>query len=119
MDIEKKKISKFIELVFGNSVHVFDISKLAFSTRTAPWLVDTLVGDVKRKFVFRMDAEISETEVKVMQAVRACSDLPVPEVYGWDVHTQFFDTPCFIYDYVDGDSLIKPLLANESWAISC
>ena len=42
--------------------------------------------------------------------------LPVPKAYGWDPEGGALGVACFFYDYVEGESLLGPLLAGEPWA---
>jgi len=50
-----------------------------------------------------------------MPAGRAGS-IPTPWAYGWDSQGQAFGLPCFFYDYLEGESLLGPVLAGERWA---
>jgi len=119
MDLDVTKAKQYLSSALNENVEISSITQLSLSTRTAPWLIEVNRDGNSRKFVFRMDNEITQDEVRVMEAVRSCSDLPVPRVYGWEEYAIFFDIPCFFYDYVDGDSLLQPLLTDETWARKC
>jgi aminoglycoside phosphotransferase (APT) family kinase protein len=42
--------------------------------------------------------------------------IPTPRVYGWDPEGAALGVPCFLYDYIEGESLLGPMLAGERWA---
>jgi len=68
-----------------------------------------------RSYVLRLDARFGEHEYAVLKAMESIS-IPTPRVYGWDSLGGSFGTPCFISDFIEGDSLLGPVLAGEPWA---
>jgi len=99
----------------GNPVRLLQARRLTKSTRAAPWRLDVEVNGVKRSYVLRLDARFGDHEYTVLQAMQSIS-IPTPHVYGWDPQGHAFGTPCFISDFIEGDSLLGPVLAGEPWA---
>jgi aminoglycoside phosphotransferase (APT) family kinase protein len=85
------------------------------STREAPWRLDAEVDGVKKSYVLRLDLGNSEREYQVLRALEPAS-IPTPRVYGWDPVGEALGVPCFLCDYIEGESLLKPMLAGEAWA---
>lgn len=88
---------------------------LTKSTRDAPWRLDVEVNGVARKYVLRLDSRRSEHEYKVLRAMESIP-IPTPCVYGWDPEGEALGVPCFFSDFVEGESLLKAMLAGEPWA---
>jgi aminoglycoside phosphotransferase (APT) family kinase protein len=99
----------------GGQVHYIQAAPLTKSTREAPWRMDVEVEGIIRSYVLRLDARFGEHEYAVLQAMQSIP-IPTPRVYGWDPQGQAFGTPCFISDFIEGDSLLGPVLAGEPWA---
>jgi len=88
---------------------------LTRSTRDAPWRLDVEVSGVKRRYVLRAGSRRSDHECAILRAM-ASVPIPTPQAYGWDPEGEAFGVPCFLYDFVEGESLLKPMLAGERWA---
>ena len=98
-----------------NQVRFVQAELLTRSTRDAPWRLDVEVNGVRRQYVLRLNARNSEHEYAVLQAMEAVP-IPTPRVYGWDPQGEALGQPCFLSDFVAGESLLKPMLAGERWA---
>jgi aminoglycoside phosphotransferase (APT) family kinase protein len=85
------------------------------STRDAPWRLDAKVDGTARSFVLRLESRNIEHEYRVLRAIESLP-VPAPRAYGWDPAGQALGVPCFFYDFVEGESLLGPLLAGEAWA---
>jgi aminoglycoside phosphotransferase (APT) family kinase protein len=105
----------YLSRSLAGHVHLIQASPLVKSTREAPWRLDVDVNGVKRSYVLRVDARFGEHEFAVLQAMGSIS-IPTPNAYGWDPHGDAFGAPCFFYDFIEGDSLLVPVLAGEPWA---
>lgn len=110
-----EKFKAYFSLALGEDVSIERVEKLRKSSREAPWRFDLLVGGELRSFVFRMHSRTSAREYKVLEAVQNVS-IPTPKVYGLDKRGKTFGQPCFFMDFIEGESLLKPLLAGEKWA---
>jgi len=97
-------------------VHLVGLRRLAKSTRDAPWLLEAEVGGALRRYVLRF-GETSRVEHEY-GVLRAMEPVPVatPKVYGCDLTGEALGSPCFLLDFVEGDSLLGPMRAGESWA---
>jgi len=88
---------------------------LTRSTRDAPWRLDVEVSGVKRRYVLRLDSGRGEHEYAVLRAMESIP-IPTPQVYGWDPEGEALGVVCFLCDFVEGESLLGPMLAGERWA---
>lgn len=88
---------------------------LAKSTRDAPWRLDVEVDGNMRSYALRLASPGFEKEYHILRAMEAIL-VPTPRVYGWDPDGDALGAPCFLMDYVHGESLRMPLLAGDEWA---
>ncbi len=91
---------------------------LTASTRTAPWRLDAEVDGVLRRYVLRLGSKRIEHEYTVLCAMELFP-IPTPRAYGWEPTGETFGEPCFLCDFVEGESLLGPVLAGERWAAVC
>lgn len=106
---------KYFSDALGVPVEILRAEALEESTRQAPWRFDLRVGGDDRSFVLRLDERSSAGEYRIMKAVEKLP-VPAPKVYGLEESGELFGLPCFFMDFVTGESLLKPMLAGESWA---
>jgi aminoglycoside phosphotransferase (APT) family kinase protein len=104
-------LSRFLK----SRVRLINAEPLAKSTRAAPWRLDVEVNGTVRSYVLRLDSRGSEHEYEVLRAMESIS-IPSQRVYGWDPNGEALGTPCFFSDFIEGESLLKPMLAGEPWA---
>lgn len=109
------KFKTFFSNALGADVAIQHFEMLRKSTREAPWRFDLLVDGEPRSFVFRMHTRTSAREYKVLEALQDVQ-VPTPHVYGLDKKGKTFGQPCYFMDYIEGESLLAPLLAGEEWA---
>jgi aminoglycoside phosphotransferase (APT) family kinase protein len=105
----------YLSRSLGSQVRLLQTKPLAKSTRSAPWRLDVEVNGVMRSYVLRLDARFAEHEFAILRAMQSIS-IPTPNAYGWDPHGEAFGASCFFYDYIEGDTLLAPVLAGEPWA---
>jgi len=105
----------YLSRALGSRVRFICAEQLAKSTREAPWRLDVEVDGELRKYVLRLDARRAEHEYAVLRAMEAIP-IPTPRAYGWDPQGQALGAPCFFSDFVEGESLLGPVLAGEGWA---
>jgi aminoglycoside phosphotransferase (APT) family kinase protein len=99
----------------GGAVRLVGAEMLQKSTRDAPWRLDVEVEGRARTYVLRLESRNIEHEYQVLRAVESLP-VPAPRAYGWDPEGEALGVPCFFYEFVEGESLLGPLLAGETWA---
>lgn len=110
-----EKFTAYFSTALGAEVVIQRFEMLRKSSREAPWRFDLLVDGQPRSFVFRMHTRTGAREYKMLEAVQDIS-IPTPHVYGLDKKGKYFGQPCFFMDFIEGESLLQPLLAAEPWA---
>lgn len=105
---------KYLSLHLEKVVKFIRAERLTPSTRLSPWRLDVLANGQERSYVLQMDARGLEYEYRILKALEG-SYLPTPHVYGLDLTGEALGTPCFFSDFIEGESLLKPMLAGESW----
>jgi len=104
-------LSRFLQA----RVNFLQAELLPKSTRDAPWRLDVEINGAGKSYVLRLDARGSEREYQILRLMEPISS-PTPRVYGWDAAGEALGVPCFFCDYIDGESLLGPMLAGEAWA---
>lgn len=99
----------------GSQARLLRAERLSKSTRDAPWRLDVDLDGTARSYVLRLDSKNIEHEVKVLRAVETLP-IPTPTAYGWDPEGRALGVACFFYDFVEGESLLGPMLSGEPWA---
>jgi aminoglycoside phosphotransferase (APT) family kinase protein len=110
-----KDCEKYISSVLGCQVDLLRAERLAQSTRQAPWRLDLSVNGVEQAFVLQLDSRGLENEYLALKAMESIA-IPTPRAYGLDLKGEMLGVTCFFRDYIPGESLLKPILAGESWA---
>jgi aminoglycoside phosphotransferase (APT) family kinase protein len=114
---QKDRLQAYLCRSLDEQVRLISTEQFAASTRSAPWhlVVQTSIG--LRDFVMRLDEDIDGHEINVLRAMVQIPEIPTPQVYGWEPDGRTFGIPCFLYDFIDGTSLLQPMLADEEWAV--
>ena len=111
----RPQCERYLSCCLGADVRLVGAEPLAKSTRDAPWRLDVEVDGMAQSYVLRLDARRAEHEYEVLQVMESVS-IPTPRVYGWDPEGEALGVPCFFSDFIAGESLLKYVLAGESWA---
>jgi aminoglycoside phosphotransferase (APT) family kinase protein len=111
----RARCEQYLARALGSSVRLVGAEMLQKSTRDAPWRLDVEVDGTARSYVLRLESRHIEHEYEVLRAVDSLP-VPAPRAYGWDAEGEALGVPCFFYDFVEGESLLGPLLAGEAWA---
>ena len=111
----RKECENYLSRTLHIPVRLIHAEPLAKSTREAPWRLDVDAGGEMQKFVLRLDSRGAEHEHAVLRAMEGVP-IPTPRAYGWDPHGEAFGVPCFFCDFIEGESLLAPMLAGEQWA---
>ena len=106
---------EYLRCSLKSQVRFAHAEPLAKSTRDAPWRLDVEVNRERRRYVLRLDSRRSEHEYAVLRAMESVP-IPTSRVYGWDPEGKALGVPCFLYDFIEGESLLEPMLAGERWA---
>jgi len=117
IDLNKNRqvCEMYLSRILEESVILLSAKPLMKSTRDSPWRLDVQVGRKRRSFVLRLDARFGEHDYSILKAMESIP-IPTPKAFGWDPDGKTFGITCFFYDYIDGESLLKPVLAGERWA---
>jgi len=99
----------------ASRVRFIHAEPLTASTRAAPWRLEVEVDGVLRRYVLRLGSGCSEHEYTVLRAMESVP-IPTPRAYGWDPKGEALGAPCFFCDFIEGESLLRPVLAGERWA---
>jgi aminoglycoside phosphotransferase (APT) family kinase protein len=85
------------------------------SSRIAPWRLDVQLNGIKRAYVLQLDTRGMEHEYQILKAVEAIS-IPTPRAFGLDIQGEALGVPCFFSEFIEGESLLGPMQAGETWA---
>jgi aminoglycoside phosphotransferase (APT) family kinase protein len=114
-NIDLAECEAYLSHSLKSQVRIVHAEPLRKSTRDAPLRLDVEVDGVMRRYVLRLDARRSEHEYAVLRAMESIPIL-TPNVYGWDPEGEALGVPCFLCDFVEGESLLEPMLEGERWA---
>lgn len=109
------RCEQYLSRALGHSVRFAGAEMLQRSTRDAPWRLDVEVEGRARAYVLRLASRRIEHEYEVLRALEPLP-VPAPRAYGWDPEGQALGVTCFFYEFVEGESLLGPMLAGEAWA---
>lgn len=109
------RCEEYLSRSLASRVRLIHAEPLTASTRAAPWRLDAEVNGVLRRYVLRLGSRRSEHEYTVLCAMESVP-IPTPRAYGWDPTGETFGEPCFLCDFIEGESLLGPMLAGERWA---
>jgi len=107
----EKYLSRYLDF----KVDFIQAEKLTKSTREAPWRLDTKVNGVPQSYVLQLDLRNIDNEYQVLKVMETIP-IPTPRVYGLDLQGKALGVACFFSDFIEGESLLEPMLAGESWA---
>jgi aminoglycoside phosphotransferase (APT) family kinase protein len=111
----EQRIEAYVGRALQGCARLVRALPLQKSSRDAPWMLDVEVDGEPRALVLRLDSRRIEHEFHVLRAMEALP-IPTPRVYGWDPVGRALGQPCFLQDFVDGESLLGALLSGEPWA---
>ena len=99
----------------GCPVSFIRAEALPQSTRLAPWRLYVQVNGIKRAYVLQLDTRGMEHEYQVLKAVESIP-VPTPRAFGLDMQGEALGVPCFFSEFIEGESLLGPMQAGETWA---
>ncbi|MBN1659201.1 MAG: phosphotransferase [Anaerolineae bacterium] len=106
---------RYLSHTLTATVRLMHAMQLEKSTRDAPWRLDVEVDGLSHAYVLRLQSRGIEHEYRVLRAIEGLR-IPAPRAYGWDPDGQALGIACYFYDFIEGESLLPPLLAGETWA---
>ncbi|MGD8462933.1 MAG: phosphotransferase [Anaerolineae bacterium] len=109
------RCEQYLSHHLGSPVRLLRAERLQKSTRDAPWRLDVDLDGTTRSYVLRLDSRNIEHELEMLHAM-APLPIPAPRAYGWDPEGRGLGMVSFFYDFVEGESLLEPMLAGEPWA---
>jgi aminoglycoside phosphotransferase (APT) family kinase protein len=113
---QKEILQAYVSRSLGETVQLVSVEQFAASTRSAPWHVIVESRSSQQHFVLRLGADFTSHEIGVLQAMARIPEIPTPKVYDWEPDGRTFGAPCFLSDFVNGVSLLQPMLAGEKCA---
>jgi aminoglycoside phosphotransferase (APT) family kinase protein len=111
----RARCEQYLGRHLGSQVRLLRAERLQKSTRDAPWRLDVDLDGTARSYVLRLDSRNIKHEVEVLRAIEPLP-IPAPRAYGWDPEGRALGMACFFYDFVEGESLLGPMLTGEPWA---
>ncbi len=112
---DRARVEAYLGRTLGGEVRLVGARALEKSTREAPWRLDVEVDGQARAYVLRLASRRIEHEYQVMRGIEPLP-IPTPRAYGWDPGGEALGLPCFFYGFIEGESLLPPVLAGEAWA---
>ncbi len=106
---------KYLRYCLESDVRFIHAEPLPRSTRDALWRLDVEVRAERKQYVLQLDSRRSEHEYAVLRAMESVQ-IPTPHVYGRYPEGEVLGVPCFLRDFIEGESLLQPMLAGERWA---
>jgi aminoglycoside phosphotransferase (APT) family kinase protein len=105
----------YMSRFLGGPVSFIRSEILPQSTRMAPWRLDVQLNGINRSYVLQLDTRGMEHEYQVLKAVESIP-IPTPRAFGLDLQGEALGVPCFFSEFIEGESLLGPLQAGETWA---
>jgi aminoglycoside phosphotransferase (APT) family kinase protein len=109
------RCEKYLSRYLGFQVDFVRAEKLTKSTREAPWRLDVNLNGAPQSYVLQLDLRNIDNEYQILKVMETIP-IPTPRVYGLDLQGKALGTACFFSDFIGGESLLRPMLAGESWA---
>jgi aminoglycoside phosphotransferase (APT) family kinase protein len=77
--------------------------------------LDVKVNGAAQAYVLQLDPINIEYEYKVLKVMETIP-IPTPRAYGLDLQGEALGVACFFSDFIEGKTLLAPMLAGETWA---
>ncbi len=111
----RETCEEYLTEAFGAPAKLIAVEPLEKSTREGPCRLEIEIsGDVKN-FVLRFDAKRGQHEYESLRAMESIP-IPTPRTLGWNPDGDALGSPCYLIEFIDGQSLLKPMLDGEPWA---
>ena len=110
-----EQCTSYMSRFLGFPVSFIRAEVLPQSTRIAPWRLDVQANGVLRAYVLHLDITGMEHEYQVLKAMESIP-VPTPRAFGLDMQGEALGVPCFFSEFIEGESLLGPVQAGETWA---
>jgi aminoglycoside phosphotransferase (APT) family kinase protein len=111
----RTECDKYLSAHLGVTVELQKATQLTKSTREAPWKLEVDIQGTKKSYVLQLEPNDLAYEYQVLKGLEEIP-IPTPLVYGLDLKGEALGIPCFFSDFIEGESLLRPMLAGEPWA---
>lgn len=111
----RTQCEKYLSSYLDCQVDFIQAKMLTKSTREAPWRLDVKVNGIARSYVLQIDSRNIEHEYQVLKTMESIP-ISTPRVYGLDLLGEALGIVCYFCDFIEGESLLGPMLAGETWA---
>lgn len=111
----QQECERYLSRVLSCPVSLIQAKPLEQSTRLAPWRLDVSMNGIEQIYVLQLDIRNLEYEYLVLKAMESV-EIPTPRVYGLDLDGEALGVACFVQDFIEGESLLNPMLTGEAWA---
>ncbi len=110
-----KKIEKYLGKYLEFQTRLIQATQFTKGTREAPWKLEIEANGKVISYVLQVDPRRIALEYQILNAMERIP-LPTPKAYGLDLSGGEIGMPCFFSDFIEGESLLGPMLAGETWA---
>jgi len=107
----EKYLNRYLEC----QVEFIQAKKLTKSTREAPWRLDIKANGSLKSYVLQLDPKNIDQEYQILKTMETIP-IPTPRVYGLDLRGEALGSACFFSDFIEGETLVGPMLAGKAWA---
>lgn len=114
--IDTPALEKVLAMLAHEPVRLANATALGASSRATPWKIEVEGEGGRTVYLLRFGESVSSREVAALEAMTDYP-LPTPRVLLWDESNADAGTPIFISEFIDGTSLLPPMIAGEAWAI--
>jgi aminoglycoside phosphotransferase (APT) family kinase protein len=114
-DTVHERYERYLSRCLGTAVTLVRAEELPGGTRSAPLRLDVVVAGNKTSYVLRQGTKDLQREYEVCKALEPAA-VPTPRVYGLDTDGTELGIPCFLADFITGESIGIPLRNGEAWA---
>jgi aminoglycoside phosphotransferase (APT) family kinase protein len=111
----RRNIEKYLMKHLGCQIRFVQATMLSNSSREAPWKLVVETDGTLRSYVLQLDQKSMTYEYQILKAMGQIS-IPTPQAYGLDLAGNEIGIPCFFSDFIEGKTLLDPLMSGELWA---
>jgi len=115
LPVGEQDLAAVLDRTLGITVRAIHATPLGASSRETPWRIDLETDHGSRTVVVRLGKSCSPGEVLALQAMEN-HPLPSPTLLHWDPDGTDLGIPLFVSTFIEGDSLLAAMKANEPWA---
>jgi aminoglycoside phosphotransferase (APT) family kinase protein len=80
-----------------------------------PWKIEIEADGIEKSYVLQLDQTTIAHEYQVLKAMERIP-IPTPVAYGLDLTGKEIGVPCYVCDFISGETLLEPMLSGSQWA---